>query len=741
MPVSPWMAEDLSAGVRDLYAGAEERLLSMLARHLADGIDAPGWLTAKLADVQALRRGAQGVVDELGKATSLEVHEAVAEAYNVGARAGLIELGTLDDATATRLASQTPGTRRVDRLAIEATHMVTDTHRGILRGVEDVYRRVLADAAVTPLVGVETRRQATQQAVQRFTDRGIVSFVDRAGRNWSMPTYAEMAMRTALGRAAVEAHADQLNAAGVDLVIVSEASHECPKCRPWEGKILALTGQDGRHTVEVEHAIEDDNMVSVEVEGTLDEARRAGLQHPNCRHTTSAYLPGVTRPPKKAAKDPDGYEATQRQREIERHIRKYKLRAASAVDPAAKRAAEARVRGWQGKMREHLDQHPELMRKRQREQPGASNLPTGTPPPADAVQAARVRAGDARTPAEMSDEQLGAAIRSNVLDERDFARVQAEADRRDHAALMDRIRPAGRLTDDLTAFADDELGRSLRDMGPADALRIAAEMDRRDLDVGMPGIDRALVGMSDEQLGMRAAQTSGDDLVAIAAEADRRQLLAEVFPAGELAADLAPIGDDTLGWAMRYASSEQAARIAAEMDRRYPPEPLPAAAGAHSVEGQLADRAAMDEVLAPVGDVDDWAWMSAELPEQYAGMTSTERWIAEREAEQRVARSAYTREQIREMYREHVYAQWLAAEEATNGYLLSRKAQADGIDPITLFTGPSHVAFARASEELKRWWADHPRTTLAEYTEKVTGQASAAADKARMAANDQQNRF
>lgn len=741
MPVSPWMAEDLSAGVRDLYGDAEERLLSMIARRLADGIDTPSWMEAKLADVQALRRGSQAVVDELGRATSLEVHESIAEAYNVGARAGILELGALDDGTAARLAEQTPGGRRIDRLAMETIDLVTQSHRGILRGVEDVYRNVLAEAASTPLIGVETRRQATQTAVARFTERGVASFVDRSGRNWSMTTYAEMAMRTSVGRAAVEAHHDQLTAAGVELVMVSQSPHECPLCRPWEGKILALDGPGGRRALEVEHATEDGHMLRVEVAGTLDEARKAGLQHPNCRHTTSAYLPGLTHPPAKAAKDPNGYEATQRQREIERNIRKYKLRAASAVDPAAKRAAEARVRGWQGKMRDHLDAHPELMRKRHREQPGASNLPTGTRPPQDAIEAARIRSGDARTPAEMSDEQLGAAVRSGALDERDFARVQAEADRRDHAALMDRVRPGGQLTRDLTGLSDDELGRALRDLEPTDALRVAAEMDRRDLDSGMPGIDRALVGMSDEQLGMRAAQTSGDDLAAVAAEADRRQLLAEVFPAGELAADLSPIGDDTLGWAMRYASSDQAVRIAAEMDRRYPPEPLPAAAGAHSVDGQLADRAAMDEVLGPLGDVDDWAWMSADLPERFAGMTSTERWIAEREAEQQAARSAYTHEQVREMYREHVYAQWLAAEEATNGYLLSRKAQADGIDPITLFTGPSHVAFARASEELKRWWADHPRTTLAEYKEQVTGQSSVAADKARKSASDQQNRL
>lgn len=741
MPVSPWMAEDLSAGVRDLYADAEERLLAMIARRLADGIDAPQWLENKLADIQALRRGAQAVVDELGRSTTLEVHDAVAEAYNVGARAGLLELGALDDATAARIAEQTSGTRRADRLAMEAINLVSESHRGILRGVEDVYRNVLAQAASTPLLGVETRRQATQTAVARFTERGVTSFVDRSGRNWSMTTYAEMAMRTAVGRAAVDAHADQLTAAGVELVMVSESPHECPKCRPWEGKVLALDGPGGPRTVEVEHTTEDDRMVRVQVAGTLDEARRAGLQHPNCRHTTSAYLPGLTKPPTKAAKDPDGYEATQRQREIERAIRKHKLQTASAVDPAKKRASEARVRAWQGQMRDHLKAHPELMRKRYREQPGASNLPTGTRPPQDAVEAARIRAGDARTPAEMSDEQLGAAMRSGALDAPAFARVEAEADRRDHAALMDRVRPGGRLTDDLTGFSNDELGRALRDVPSADALRIAAEMDRRDIDAGLPGIDRTLVGMSDEQLGMRAAQASGEDLARIAAEADRRQLLAEVFPGGQLAADLSTVGDEVLGWAMRYADADQAARIAAEIDRRYPPEPLPPAAGAHTVAGQLADRAALDEALGPLGAVDDWAHLADELPDPYAGMTATERWIAEREAAQEAARGAYTREQIREMYQELIFSQLLAADEATNGRLLSRKAQADGVDPVSLFTGPSHVAYARASEELKRWWADNPRTTLAEYTEMVTGQSSSAAQTARKAASDQQNRL
>ncbi|MFI9295546.1 phage minor capsid protein [Streptomyces gardneri] len=58
MPIHTGMVEDLSASVRDLCADAEQRLLGVVARQLADGHEAPGWATAKLAAVQPMRRAA-----------------------------------------------------------------------------------------------------------------------------------------------------------------------------------------------------------------------------------------------------------------------------------------------------------------------------------------------------------------------------------------------------------------------------------------------------------------------------------------------------------------------------------------------------------------------------------------------------------------------------------------------------------------------------------------------------------
>lgn len=322
----------------------------------------------------------------------------------------------------------------------------------------------------------------------------------------------------------------------------------------------------------------------------------------------------------------------------------------------------------------------------------------------------------------------------------DRARAEGEAQQR-HQRLMSRVRPGGDLADDLTAFSDEELGQALRDLTPEEALRVATEMDRRDIAASLPGARPDLIGLSDEQLGERARTASSEELAAIAAEADRRQRLAEVFPGGHLARDLEGVPDDTLGWAIRYAGAEEAEGIAAEIDRRHPPAPRPVARGPQTVRGQLADHAAIDQALAPAAGPDDWGWLALDQPDEPADRSSTERWIAEREAAAKANRGNYSREQVREMYREHVYAQWLEAETELRGVLLSRNAAAAGVDPVSLFTGPAHIAYARASEELKRYWADRPRTTLAEYVEQITGEASEAAATARTSRNHRQNQL
>lgn len=67
------------------------------------------------------------------------------------------------------------------------------------------------------------------------------------------------------------------------------------------------------------------------------------------------FIPGHTKPMHDTA-NPDGYAERQQQRYIERQIRKWKRREAAALDDVAKAQAKGKVREWQHRMRNFIDE-------------------------------------------------------------------------------------------------------------------------------------------------------------------------------------------------------------------------------------------------------------------------------------------------------------------------------------------------------------------------------------------------
>jgi Phage minor capsid protein 2 len=369
VPASPELAARLAQTVVGLYLDAEQTLLTRIAGSLAAGIDAPRWAEQRLLAVQRVRVAAERLLAELRGHAAAAVGEAIVTAYNRGGAAAVADLaallgGRLED-HAGPLPVAAPDAVRV--LAAETVGAVTSTHQRILRWVLDTYREVVARVSGQVLLGTQTRRQAAQAALDRLAGRGVTGFVDRAGRSWDLSSYVEMATRTAAGNAAVAGHVDRLQAAGLDLVVVSDAPQECKLCRPWEGEVLTLSGATVG-AIEVASATTG-RPVRVRVAGSLAQARAAGFQHPNCRHSVSAYLPGATRLPTGTA-DPQGDADRQRLRYLERQIRSWKRRQAAALDPAAATLAGARVRAYQAAIRQHVATST-AKRQPQREQLGA----------------------------------------------------------------------------------------------------------------------------------------------------------------------------------------------------------------------------------------------------------------------------------------------------------------------------------------------------------------------------------
>lgn len=376
MAVDPEQIEAITRATLQLYRAAEADLLQLVTRSLEKGLDSPAWMTDRLSAVGNLRLAVQDLLRQLGDQAATEILQALAEAYREGTDAALTEL---PEDVATRLGAAEATTVVTRTAAVEslASALVSDVgakHSNVLRDVLDIYRKVISEATASSIAGGLTRRQAAQQAYARFVDRGVVGFTDVRGRRWRLSSYVEMGLRTVTQRAAIQGQTDKQTRLGLPFVMVSNEAQECERCRPYEGRVLRIgSGPVGR--VEATNPATGERAM-VQVKATLESARSAGFQHPNCRHSVRAFLPGVTKLPPQPTADPKGDDARQRQRAIERAIRRWKEREAAALDPAGAASARARVRLWQGQMRDHLAANPSLKRLSYREQIGAGNLPS-----------------------------------------------------------------------------------------------------------------------------------------------------------------------------------------------------------------------------------------------------------------------------------------------------------------------------------------------------------------------------
>ena len=80
----------------------------------------------------------------------------------------------------------------------------------------------------------------------------------------------------------------------------------------------------------------------------------------------------------------------------------------------------------------------------------------------------------------------------------------------------------------------------------------------------------------------------------------------------------------------------------------------------------------------------------------------------------------------RQSYKDKLASDYWAAEDATNGYLLSREGETQGVEPRDLWI--RNEAFARrwASAELREWWDQNGRVTFAEWQAQLLGDVAAA---------------
>lgn len=244
-----------------LYIEAELEILRELDRAMAKGNDLR-YLRGMLENVQA-------ILEDLLDGSRTWCEQAIPRIYMEGVKYADKQLKELGETISAGFGAVHQHAVKV--LADNTFDRLENVAQVIGRRAEDVYRQYALEATRQSIIGYKTWKQVASEYRDKLRAEGITGFRDAKNRRWNMKTYAQMVARTTTMEAHLQGTANRLLEHGHDLVKVSNHPGECPKCRPWEGKVLSLTGKTPGYP-------------------TLQEAKDAGLFHPNCKHAYGLYI-------------------------------------------------------------------------------------------------------------------------------------------------------------------------------------------------------------------------------------------------------------------------------------------------------------------------------------------------------------------------------------------------------------------------------------------------------------------
>ncbi len=375
--LSPKYLEKLPDNLIELYSKAESDIIIDMARRLTTYdyfISAAQWQYKKAREMGLLH---DEILKRLSTATGISkdnIEEMMKEA-------GVETLKT-DDKIYKRVGknpgpiSASPELQSVLNIGINKTQgLFVNLTRTTANTATHQFEKVLDRAYMQITSGAFDYNSAIKSAVKDLSQKGVAVVEYPSGHIDYMEVAVRRSTVTGVNQTAAklqEARAGQMDS---DLVEVTAHAGARPDHAVWQGKIFSRSGKHPKYP----------DFVSSTGYGT-----GAGLCGWNCRHNFYPYFEGLSEPTysEKELEDMDNkpvytyngnkmteYEATQKQRHIERQIRRWKReeQAMKAIGFPTDEST-AKVRQWQGIQRDFIKQTG-LKRQYDREQIGKINNP------------------------------------------------------------------------------------------------------------------------------------------------------------------------------------------------------------------------------------------------------------------------------------------------------------------------------------------------------------------------------
>ena len=251
----------------DFFEKQDKRITATMRQMLRE-VETSDRTTVRMLD--GYREQVKTILQDLKKGSAKHGSNLVKTAYKTGVREADIALRAegLEIIKNVGMVHE----RSMKVLSEAVSSRFSDVAGVIGRRVDDVFRTVQLDAASGSVMGYETVKDAAHRLRTDLVAKGLTSFRDAGGKVWDMRTYADMAAITVTTQARNRGTWNEYAAHGEDLVIVSTHPMSCPKCQPWQGVVLSITGNTPGYA-------------------TIQDAEADGLWHPRCRHATALFIP------------------------------------------------------------------------------------------------------------------------------------------------------------------------------------------------------------------------------------------------------------------------------------------------------------------------------------------------------------------------------------------------------------------------------------------------------------------
>lgn len=365
--------------IAKIFEELELKLIASLKRNLSrhkawekeEGFNWSAWQAEKLKNIDNFRQENRKILGEYTDVIDKETRSLMEDQFKEGEKLVNsqleIEETAINEAFNIKIENAPKffgiNDRKMKTLIENVTQLEKDVSSAALRMTDDVYRQMVNRVQLEMGTGGSTLTQAIDSAVKDFLDKGINCIVYKDRRRVNIADYVRMVLCTTSTRATLQGQAKRFAELGYDTVIVSQYGGCSETCLPWQGQVYiddVFTIWEGERD-----EYQGKSNYCGEWFWLLSYAVKNGLFHPNCRHTMSQYIHGVTEIPKPipAERMKKQRELEQKQRYLERKIRKFKRFQVGSCDPETAKAYGKKVREVQAELRELIKANEPLIKR------------------------------------------------------------------------------------------------------------------------------------------------------------------------------------------------------------------------------------------------------------------------------------------------------------------------------------------------------------------------------------------